>query len=100
MWKISIVMLVTAIFAGLLLYKPYELPAKSVAVALPIDAPAGPVDALLRPIAAPAGPVAAPAKPVDAPPRLANVAPPSAQAEVADEILPPSTWPRPHTPPP
>ncbi len=40
MWKISVVMLVTAGFAGLLIYSPYELSSKS--IALPINAPAEP----------------------------------------------------------
>jgi len=97
MWKISIVMLVTAIFAGLLLYKPYEVPAKSVAVAPPIDAPPRPVDAPSRPVDAPPRLVDTPPRPVDAPPRLANAVPPSAQAELADELLPPSTWSREET---
>src|SRR5262249_20709706 len=37
MWKISIVMLVTAIFAGVLIQQPYELHSRRVAVA--IDTP-------------------------------------------------------------
>src|SRR5215472_7858560 len=40
MWKISIVMLVTTAFAGLLIYNPYELSSKSTFT--PIDIPSGP----------------------------------------------------------
>jgi hypothetical protein len=44
MWKISVVMLVTAVFAGLLISSPYELSSKS--AALPINMPPRPVPAL------------------------------------------------------
>ena len=47
MWKISVVMLVTTIFAGLLIYNPHELPSKN--VALPIDVPPSPANVVPTP---------------------------------------------------
>src|SRR5215468_7375165 len=70
MWKISIVMLVTAIFAGLLIQQPYELPSRRIAVA--IDTPrraANLVSTVSQAEAAPAAEV-----------------PPSTQAEAAPAV--------------
>jgi hypothetical protein len=48
MWKISVVMLVTTAFAGLLIYNPYELSAKNAAA--PTDAPSRPVNEVQAPV--------------------------------------------------
>ena len=104
MWKISIVMLVTAIFAGLLIQQPYELHSRRVAVA--IDTPhraANLVSTFSQAEAAPAVEVqpltqaeAAPAVEVQPLTQAKAVpaveVPPSTQAEAAPAVeVPPST---------
>src|SRR5215472_6188004 len=56
MWKISVVMLVTTAFAGLLIYNPYEGSAQS--AASPIDTPAKPANVAPTPAPVVSVPVA------------------------------------------
>jgi len=114
MWKIAVVMLVTAVFAGLPIYDRFRLSSQSAAA--PIDVPPGPANEVPVPAQAETVPAAEPPATTMRPPAQAETAPVAevpattmrpqsievgapvpAQAETVAAAEPPATAMRPHS---